>query len=268
MPSEQELKKLSKESLKQELEKVLTDIEKKAKEVSSGKEFIKSKAEHYEKTQKLTKDIREKMSTYENTLSKLIPMIESNIKKEQASLEILKSQKASVSEKQDNLKKLKDNRKKELYGENFDSIPQKKEIEATLSDYSSRSKDLKEKLLPTSEQNITDETINLIVEMSQFREKLNTANELISKVKKETKSVHYGELEAASEQLGQSLKELQTKYSQLQESSTKKGNFEYINIINFMISLGVFIIKTLSTASLTTIGTETTKQNLFPSPTK
>ena len=263
-----DLKTLSKEKLKETLQTTLNEIETKASELSKEKELLKSSAANYEKTQELTKYIREKISVYENILSNLIPLIEANVKKEQEAINSLKAQRESVSDKKKKIKELKNQRKKELYGEKFDNIPLKKEIETNLSRYKSELKICKEKLVPTAEQSVTDKSIKLMKEMSEFDEKLDNAKTIISSAKTKSKSINYGEMNAMKENLDKELNELKTKYSELLESSTKKENFNYIQTLNIIISLGFFILKTLSTASLTALGMETTKEALFSPPSK
>lgn len=264
MSLESEFEKLSKEKLKERLQTTLTEIETKATELSKEKELLKSSATNYEKTQELTKYIREKTSVYENILSNLIPVIEANVKKEQEAINNLKMQQKSVSDKKEEIKGLKNQRKKELYGEKFDSIPRKKEIGTKLSYYKSELKTCEEKLSPTADQSITDKSIKLIKEMLEFEKKLDDAKIIISSAKTESKSINYGEMKAMKENLDKELNELQTKYSELLESSTKKGNFKYMQALNVVISLGIFILRILSTASLTAVGMETTKKVLFP----
>lgn len=260
MLSESELKKL-----KEQLKITLTEIETKAETLSKEKEVLKSSAKNYDKTQELTKYIREKTSTYENILSNLIPIIEENIKKEQEAILNLKNQQKSVIDKKNTLKDLKNQRKQELYGKNFNNIPRKKEIDQELNNYKKEIKLCEEKLSPTADQSVTDEAIKLIKTMSAFGEKLDVANAIISDNKKESKSINYGKMNAIKENLDKELNELKTKYPELIESSTKKENFNYVQAFNLVLSFGIFILKILSTSSLNAIGTETTKKVLFPS---
>lgn len=261
--AELELEKLSKEKLKEKLQTTLTDLENKKNKLSAERKSLKESVKSYAQTQGLPKYIIEIINNYQNKLSKIIPDLEKNIEKENAALHTLKEQQINLNGQLVKIEKLKTQRRKELYGEKFSDVLQKREIEKTYNEYLSNCNDYKTKLSSTKTDEITiNNTIKLIKDMLEYGEKLDKTTSIIldEKTKANSKLVKSGEMLSLKETLDKGFNELQTNYSELLTSFTTDGTSKYTKTLLSIIYWGTFILGIISTSSLTTIGSEMTKK--------